>query len=64
MKTQKVTLSRRQLTNIYGGKGRNNCLRSFVGGMISGAAAGSSLGVVGVVGGANLGMVGGAISCL
>lgn len=57
------TLTEKELMNVYGGK-KPSCVRNFLGGLATGALAGAPGGVAGVVLGANLGMVGGALSCL
>ena len=49
---------------VDGGKRGPNCVGNFLGGLFAGAAAGVPLGPAGIVGGANLGMVGGALTCL
>lgn len=60
MENKFVTLTE-ELTLVYGGKGGKSCVNNF---LAAGAVAGVPGGIVGIIGGANLGMVGGAISCL
>ncbi|MCI5941806.1 MAG: bacteriocin leader domain-containing protein [Ligilactobacillus animalis] len=59
-----VALTEGDLTFVYGGKGKQSCVKNFLRGLAEGAIAGAPGGVIGIVGGANLGMVGGAITCL
>lgn len=63
MENKFETLTEKELMNVYGGK-KPSCVRNFLGGLATGALAGAPGGVAGVVVGANLGMVGGALSCL
>lgn len=64
MQTDFLVLTDEELLAVHGGKGRVNCLPKFLKGMARGAVYGIPLGAAGIVGGANLGMVGGALSCL
>ena len=59
-----TVLTECELAKVDGGKRGPNCVGNFLGGLFAGAAAGVPLGPAGIVGGANLGMVGGALSCL
>ncbi|HAB49182.1 MAG TPA: bacteriocin [Lactobacillus sp.] len=63
MENKFETLTEKELMNVYGGK-KPSCVRNFLGGLVKGALSGAPRGVAGVVVGANLGMVGGALSCL
>ncbi|WP_304652676.1 Blp family class II bacteriocin [uncultured Ligilactobacillus sp.] len=63
MENKFETLTEKELMNVYGGK-KPSCVRNFLGGLAVGALRGAPGGVAGVVVGANLGMVGGALSCL
>lgn len=64
MENKFVALTEGDLTFVYGGKGKQSCVKNFLRGLAEGAIAGAPGGVIGIVGGANLGMVGGAITCL
>jgi bacteriocin-like protein len=59
-----TVLTECELAKVDGGKRGPNCVGNFLGGLFAGAAAGVPLGPAGIVGGANLGMVGGALTCL
>jgi len=61
MENKFVALTEEDLTFVYGGKGKQSCVKKFLSGLAKGAIAGAP---GGIVGGANLGMVGGAITCL
>ena len=59
-----TVLTECELAKVDGGKRGPNCVGIFLGGLFAGADAGVPLGPAGIVGGANLGMVGGALTCL
>ena len=56
-----TVLTECELAKVDGGKRGPNCVGNFLGGLFAG---GVPLGPAGIVGGANLGMVGGALTCL
>ncbi|WOX37451.1 Blp family class II bacteriocin [Ligilactobacillus salivarius] len=64
MNKEFTVLTEVELVKVDGGKRYPNCVGNFLGGLFAGAAAGVPLGPAGIVGGANLGMVGGALTCL
>ena len=59
-----TVLTECELAKVDGGKRGPNCVGNFLGDQFAGEAAGVPLGPAGIVGGANLGMVGGALTCL